>query len=300
MTDTPATPPAGQPPERPAGPSSSDAQPVEPSAPVTPPPPGGAAAQLPQPTTGAGDGGTDIEAGRDVTVSGDVAGRDIINTSQTGVGTQNIGTVRVGWSEQAVTRLVLVVGALVFVTAACFFSGGLAVGGIVFAAFRDRPLDATPEQAQQFQQRLDALDGVQSGESFSLLLSEDELNAFVRYTLGPQIGFAPGTGAARLIDDNGTNLIAVRGDYEPLGGMPVVATFTLTDTPGAPLHLTGAAARIFGSRDGGPGWIYVPVEWLRTVEIQVNGLLGNVELDQAVVEPGSPDGASWEVTGSVR
>ena len=56
-------------------------------------------------------------------------------------------------------------------------------------------------------------------------------------------------------------MIAVRGDYAPLGNLPVVATFTLTDTPGAPLQLTGVAARLFGSRDGGLGWVWVPAHY---------------------------------------
>ncbi len=259
-----------------------------------------AAVAAAEPERATGDGGVGLDAGRDVAIGRDVAGRDIVNTSQTGVGTQTIGTVSVGWGEQAVIRLALVVGALVFVTAACFFSGGLAVGGIVFGAFSDRALTPSPEQADAFQQQLDGLDSVQSGETFTLVLNEAELNAFVHYRLGPQIGFALDTGEARLINDGGQNVIAVRGDYAPLGGMPVIATFSLTNEPGAPLQLTGASARLFGSRDGGFGWVYLPASWLRAVEIQVNGLLGNVKLDQAVVAPNAPDGAPWEVTGEVR
>ncbi len=273
---------------------------IAPSETVNPPPVAAVAAAEREPERATGDGGVGLDAGRDVAVGRDVAGRDIVNTSQTGVGTQTIGTVSVGWGEQAVIRLALVVGALVFVTAACFFSGGLAVGGIVFGAFSDRALTPSPEQADAFQQQLDGLDSVQSGETFTLVLNEAELNAFVHYRLGPQIGFAPDTGEARLINDGGQNVIAVRGDYAPLGGMPVIATFSLTNEPGAPLQLTGASARLFGGRDGGFGWVYLPTAWLRAVEIQVNGLLGNVQLDQAVVAPNAPDGAPWEVTGEVR
>ncbi len=276
-----ATDPAAEPP--PAAPQVSEAVPDP------------AAAERPT-----GDGRVGIETGGDVTIGGHVVGRDMISTSHTGVGTQTIDTMNVGWSERAVIRLALVVGIMVFITAACFFSGGLAVGGLVYQSFVDRPLTPLPEQADAFQQQLDALDSVQSGETFTLVLSEDELNAFVHYRLGPQIGFTPGSGEARLINDNGMNQIAVRGDYEPLGGLPVIATFQLTDAPGAPLQLTGASARLFGGRNGGLGWVLVPVDWLRTVETQVNALLGNVQLSQAVVPPGAPDGASWEVTGQVR
>ena len=254
----------------------------------------------PAPAPDPGTTSIQVEAGEDLSIGGDLAGRDIINTSTTGVGTQNIGTVRVGWSEQAVVRLALVVGTLVFVTAACFFSGGLAVGGLVFNAFRDRPLSPMPEQAETFQQRLDAIEGTQSGQGFTLTLNEEELNAFVHYRLGEQIGFVSETGEARLVDDGGRNLIAVRGDYAPLGGMPVIVTFALTDAPGAPLQLTGASARIFGGRDGGLGWVLVPVDALRAVEVQINALLGDVQLEQAVIAPDAPDGAPWEVTGEVR
>lgn len=255
------------------------------------------------------------EAGGDTSIGGDGVGRNVIDgsvadgsvvdgstvsTSPKTAGTLTIGNLRVGLPEPAVLRLVIAFGVLVFIAAACFFSAGLAVGTLAFQAFVDRPLVPTPTQADAFQLRLDALDSVQSGERFTLVLDEAEFNAFVRYRLGPQIGFAPETGEARLINDNGTNMIAVRGEYGPLGNLAIVTTFTLTDAPGAPLQLTGVAARLFGGRDGGLGWVLVPVDWLRTVEVQVNALLGNVQLEQAVVPPGAPGGAPWEVSGEAR
>ncbi len=297
MTE-PALPPADpapQPAQQPA-PTPEPARQVEPAAGAATPP-------GPIVTGGSGDGSATLEAGGDVSIGGDVVGRDVVTTTTTtttGIGTQTIGSIRVGWSEAAVMRLALIVGALVFVTAACFFSGGLAVGGLVFSAFRDRPLAPSPQQAEAFQGRLDELEGTQSGQGFLLTLDEAELNAYVYYTLGEQIGFLPETGGARLINDNGANLIAIRGDYAPLGGRSVIATFALTETPGAPLQLMGASVRAFGGRDGGLGWVLVPNDWLRTIEIQANNLLGNVALERVVIPPDAPDGAQWEVTGEAR
>lgn len=307
MTDTPPVEPeaAGQPEATPEATS-----PTEPQASEATPDPAAEAPTEPSPAVAVGG-----KAGGDTSIGGDGIGRNVIDgsvvdgsvvdgstltTSPKTAGTLTIGNLRVGLSELAVLRLVIVVGALVFITAACFLSAGLAVGTLAFQAFVDRPLVPTPAQADAFQQRLDALDSVQSGERFTLVFDEAEFNAFVRYMLGPQIGFAPETGEARLINDNGTNMIAVRGEYGPLGNLAIVTTFTLTDAPGAPLQLTGVAARLFGGRDGGPGWVLVPVDWLRTVEVQVNALIGNVQLEQAVVPPGAPDGAPWEVSGEAR
>ncbi|MEP7199646.1 MAG: hypothetical protein ABI874_07510, partial [Chloroflexota bacterium] len=40
----------------------------------------------------------------------------------------SVGTVTTGFSAQAVQRLVITVGVLVFVTAVCFLSGGIVIG----------------------------------------------------------------------------------------------------------------------------------------------------------------------------
>ncbi len=66
-------------------------------------------------------GGVNVEGGGDVTVGGDVAGRDVVKTTTT--------TTFVGFSPKDVQRLIIVVAAIVFATAACFFSGG--VGNII-------------------------------------------------------------------------------------------------------------------------------------------------------------------------
>jgi len=71
-------------------------------------------------------GGVNVEGGGDVTVGGDVAGRDVVKTTAT--------TTIVGFSPKDVQRLIITVGVIVFVTAGIFFSGGLAVG---FVALRE-------------------------------------------------------------------------------------------------------------------------------------------------------------------
>jgi len=89
-------------------------------------------------------GGIDVEG--DASVGGDVAGRDVVKS-----------TTVVGYSEKAVLRLVIVVGAMVFVTAACFFTGGIVLGSQVFAALErpvndgnGQPTDSTRQKAEAF------------------------------------------------------------------------------------------------------------------------------------------------------
>ena len=61
------------------------------------------------------------------TSGGDVVGRDKVTQTTTTV-------TNVGMTPEAVRRLVITVGALVFVTAFCFFSGGLVVGAVALQA----------------------------------------------------------------------------------------------------------------------------------------------------------------------
>src|SRR3989337_621618 len=93
-------------------------------------------------------GGIDVEG--DASVGGDVAGRDVVKS-----------TTVVGYSEKAVLRLVIVVRAMVFLTAARFFTGGIALGSRGFAALErpandgnGQPTDSTPQKAEAFAQQI--------------------------------------------------------------------------------------------------------------------------------------------------
>src|SRR5574341_666246 len=85
--------------------------------------------------------GGEIKAGRDV----EIAGRDIV-------------TVERGFSAAQVQRLLITVAVIVFVTAACFFSGGLILGGAALAAL-NRPLSGglSQEAAHSMQTKLEQL-----------------------------------------------------------------------------------------------------------------------------------------------
>ncbi|MDW8327471.1 MAG: hypothetical protein RMK99_12970, partial [Anaerolineales bacterium] len=139
----------------------------------------------PQPDDVSEPSSLSVSGGRDVSIGGDVAGRDVVKTT----------TTITGFSEQAVQRLVLIVGALVFVTAACFFSGGVAVGFFAFDAL-NKQVGSSPEAAARFEDRLEQLNNLQAGQRFEFVFSEDEISSYVRFIAGPQLGFAPDTGRA--------------------------------------------------------------------------------------------------------
>lgn len=232
-------------------------------------------------------------SGGDVSVGGDVAGRDVVKT------TQNITqTTYVGFSEQTVRNLLLTVGALVFVTAACFFSGGLVMGVAAFNAL-NRPVASAEEKALIFQDKLALLQSLAPDQPVSFDLQEDELSSYVRFILGPQIGFAPGTGKARLVGDNE---IALAGRLTSMGDILVSATFELSAEPGRPLTLKSAVAQLAPLPDDrfGFGAVALPAAALQPVETRLNDLLGNVQLNQAVnltVDPAAP---VWNLSLTTR
>ena len=68
-----------------------------------------------------------MQTSGDVNVGGDIVGRDKVTQTTTTV-------TNVGMAPEAVRRLVITVGVMVFVTALCFFSGGLVVGAAALQA----------------------------------------------------------------------------------------------------------------------------------------------------------------------
>src|SRR5512143_1882516 len=101
-------------------------------------------------------GGVTVQPGGDANVSGDVVGRDKV--------TQTTSTVtNVGMAPEAVRRLVITVGVMVFVTALCVFSGGLVVGEVALQAL-GRNVDSSPENAVAFQAKLADVNAKEPGE----------------------------------------------------------------------------------------------------------------------------------------
>ena len=127
-----------------------------------------------------------------VSISGDVAGRDIIKTTTIGddlIQGDVTNVTNVGMSPQAVQRLIITVGLVVFVTAACFFAGGIFVGANVFAAL-NKPVNSGTDAAARFEQKIDAVAQLQPGETYQLRFTEDELSSYLKFVLGPQIGLS--------------------------------------------------------------------------------------------------------------
>lgn len=228
-----------------------------------------------------------VEAGGDLTVGGDVAGRDVIKST-----TQNV--TNVGVSERTLQRLLITVAAIVFVTAACFFSGGLVVGVTAFNAL-NRPVTSAEDKAFAFQQKLSLLQSLAPGQTVALTLEEDELSSYVRFIYGEQLGFTPGTGKARLVDGDE---IAVAGRVAALNNTLVAATFQLSDVPGQPLELKSVTAQVVPLPNDafGFGAVALPTALFEPSTAQLNELLGNVQIvDAAVVDP-APDNPVWQLT----
>ena len=229
-------------------------------------------------------GGPPLESRGDLTVGGDVAGRDIVHSRTT------INQVT-GLSEKLVVRLVVIVGAMVFITAACFFSGGVFVGAAALNAL-NRPVGSDPAKAVEFQQKLGALSAIAPGQSLTFAFSEDEISSYVKYILGPEIGFQPETGKVRLVNDE---QVIVSGKMADLGGLEVAATFQLSNTPGQPLALQSAAAHVLTVPNSTFGWTAVPTSLLQPAADQLNARLGNVQLVGASAIQADPANATWQL-----
>lgn len=204
-------------------------------------------------------GGVEIGGRAAVSVGGDVAGRDVVRTT----------TTNVGFSAAAVQRLIIVVGALVFVTAACFFAGGIMVGGALIVAL-NRPVSVSPQAADSMQAKLDALQALPAGQPFQQTFTEEELNSYWQLTAGPQVGIAPGTGAVRLLDDN---KILIAGRATGLGNLMVAATFEpQVNRPGQPFKMDGAAVKVLSLGATSVGWMPIPTAPLQPVAENVSKL----------------------------
>jgi hypothetical protein len=179
--------------------------------PQLPPPPPPAAGSV-QSTSGGVTVGAD-----DVKIGGSVVGRDQITSVGDDLIQGNVTNVtNVGMSPQAVQRLLITVGLVVFVTAACFFAGGIFVGANVFAAL-NKPVGSSQAAAASFEQKMDTVARMQPGDTYQLRFTEDELSSYLKFTLGPQIGLS--NARARVL---GNGQFVVYGRYSDLGGLPVM------------------------------------------------------------------------------
>jgi hypothetical protein len=222
-------------------------------------------------------GGVTVQPGGDANVGGDVVGRDKIRTTTT--------VTNVGMMPEAVRRLVLSVGALVFVTAFCFFSGGIVVGAATLQAFA-RPLPSTLAAAQDFHAGLKQVQALPPGQAFRWSYTETDLSSYMHFILGPQIGF---DARARFLPGDE---VAFQGPWSGMLGLPVtVVTRMETDSP--QLYRTvSAAVQILPLPNSNFGWLALPASAVQPLVDAINQNIGQGYVAKAIDSP------SFEATAS--
>jgi hypothetical protein len=194
---------------------------------------------------------------------------------------QTTTVTHVGMTPEAVRRLVLTVGALVFVTAFCFFSGGIVVGAVALQAL-GRPVDSSLENAANFQAKLDKVNAAEAGQLVVWGFTEGELSAYFRHDLGPRIGIAPETGRARFLPDGGVEFY---GRWSGVLNLPVLVVTTLEKDSAALYHTQSAAVRLFGDETDRFGLIAVPHFVVQPLVDAVNADIGHQVLAREIRYP---------------
>jgi hypothetical protein len=229
--------------------------------------------------------GGDVVVGdyeKNIRVERDYANRDVVNTTN---------TTNVGFSAAAVQRLLVTVGIMVFVTAACFFSGGLLLGGATFAAL-DREVDSDDAlAAAQFAELLQTINNLPPGVSVTLNFTEQQLSAYFRQVVAPTLPLDITEAKLRLLGDGD---LVVGGRAGSLGGAQFAATFEWQDVPGAPLRLDAAAVEVLPLNRNAFGWVAVPTLLFEPLTGGINDLFGGIRVTELEPETGAPD--HWNVT----
>jgi hypothetical protein len=219
-------------------------------------------------------GGANLQAADDITVGGDVVGRDKI--TQTTV-------TNVGMSPEAVRRLVITVGGLVFVTALCFFAFGSVTAAAALSAF-NRELPSSPQAAADFRHQLQIIDAAAPGKTFDWQFEETDLSSYIRFILGPQIGF---DGRARFLSSQQTSF---KGPWSGAGNLPVMVVTTM-QTQSAELYKTDRAYVQILPLGDNLGWVPVPASLVQPLIDQFNQDIGSGFVALDVTYPFfAPDG----------
>ena len=284
----------GAPPAPPPPPSSVFAAPTEPNPrPPIPATPGSGrifATPAPEPPPAlhvSGRVGGDVIAGDRTetnTAGRDIVGRDVVtNTTNT--------TTNVGFSVSAVQRLMVTVGMLVFVTAACFFSGGAALGGAAIAALNKPDTSANAGLAAEFADILATLQNLQPGEATTVQFTEAQISAYFNQIVAPTLPLDITAGKVRLLGDS---QLVVGGRAGDLGNVNFAATFNRQDDPGAPLRLSAAAVQALDLGGSPFGWVAIPTTPLQPLATGLNDLFGGVQITDVQSVPA--DVPVWNVT----
>jgi hypothetical protein len=215
-------------------------------------------------------GGATVQPGGDANVGGDVVGRDKIQATTT--------VTNVGMTPEAVRRLVLSVGVLVFVTAFCFFSGGLVVGSAALQAFA-RPLPSTMAAAQNFQAGLNQVQALPPGQAFQWTYTENELSSYMRFILGPQIGF---DARARFLSNDE---VAFQGNWSGMLGLPVMVVTRMETSSPQLYHTVSAALQILPLPNSNFGWVALPASAVQPLVDAINQDIGQGYIAKAIDFP---------------
>jgi len=231
-------------------------------------------------------GGVTVQPGGDVDVGGDVVGRDKVTQTTSSV-------TNVGMSPEAVRRLVVSVGMLVFVTALCFFSGGVVVSFAALQAF-NRPLPSTMAAAQDFQAGLSQVQDLPAGQPFRWLYSETDLSSYMHFILGPQIEF---DARARFLSDD---QVAFQGSWSGLGGRQVTIVTRMEINSPQVYHATSAAVQILPLGDSSFGWVALPVSTVQPLVDAINQGIGTGYVAKAIDYPQFQPDASGQAAPSLE
>jgi hypothetical protein len=234
-----------------------------------------------------------FSAERDIVAGRDIAGRDIAGRDIAGRDIYNRTTV-IGFNQDTVLKLMIAVGLMVFLTAACFFSGGIVVGvGALAALNRQVPVSAVA--AQSMGVKLSALQSYAPDQPFTLSFTEEEINSFFHNVVAPDLNIT--NGKIRLLSPG---KLIVAGDASGLSNLPFAATFQVVkDKPGQTLELVGAAVDLLPFSRGSFGWVAVPNSVLAPIAGQVNDYLGKNFMISSVSEaPGATvSQPAWQLNG---
>lgn len=221
-------------------------------------------------------GGVTVQPGGDANVGGDVVGRDKV--------TQATTVTNVGMAPEAVRRLVITVGGLVFATAFCFFAFGAVAAAAALNTF-NRPVVSTEAAAKDFQQKLQTIATLSPGQAFEWKIDETDLSSYMRFILGPQIGF---DGRARFTSNHQA---VFKGPWSGVNNLPVMVVTTIQINSAQLFKTDSAYVQILPLGDN-LGWVPVPASTVQPLIDQINSNIKSGFAATDVRYPAfTPDGA---------
>ena len=199
----------------------------------------------------------------DVNIGGDVAGRDVVKSTTVGddyIAGNVTNVTNVGLATKAVQRLIITVGVLVFVTAACFFAGGVVIGANVFGALNRSVEFHAGRSGLVSSRRWMRSRRLPPGDTYNCASPNRNLVRMCAWSWVRSIGLE---NARVRVLDNGQYV--VYGRYADLGGLPVMMIVEpQTNSDQIVQDRSGCGARDTRdrrsrSRHGLVRWVWLPV-----------------------------------------